>query len=84
MPRYTLPILGLEIAFKTDADAGRVNAAKAYVEELFTRLNQGGKNLSKEKLLTVLALSLADETLLSRQKLKDLEAKLGTLLAKAG
>lgn len=84
MPRYMLPILGLEIAFKTDADAGRVNAAKAYVEELYGRLNQGGKNVSKEKLLTVLALGLADEALTSGHKLRDLEAKLGSLLAKTG
>lgn len=84
MPLYTLPILGLEISIRTDADATRVDAAKAYIEELCARLNQGGKVLSKERLLTVLALYLADEALQSKERLLVLEGKLGSLLNKTG
>ncbi|EPR32885.1 protein of unknown function DUF710 [Alkalidesulfovibrio alkalitolerans DSM 16529] len=80
MPQYTLNVLGLEIRFKTDADEGRVDAAKALVEDLFNQISQGGKNINKEILLTVLALSLADDVLQAKSELRSIESKLGSLL----
>lgn len=82
MPRYTIPILGLEIAFKTDADKSRIEAAKAILEERFGELSKGGTDVSKEKLLTCLALSLADDYLEHSRKLNQMEEKINTLLEK--
>ena len=82
MPRYTLALLGMEISFATDAGEGRVHAAKALVEKQYEALHQGGRNVSKEMLLAVVALSLADDFLQSRQQLGDLEGKVGKLLEK--
>lgn len=80
MPQYTLNVLGLEIRFKTDADEERVLAAKSHLEELFNQIAQSGKNINKEILLTVLALSMADDYLQAKKDLRAIEAKLGSLL----
>ena len=82
MPSYNKVILGLEMSFKTDAEPDRVENAKALVEERYRLLNPGGKNLSKEKLLTFVALGLADDLLMANQKLVDMEGKLDRLVNK--
>lgn len=80
MPSYNKVILGLELSFKTDAEPDRVETAKALVEERYRLLNPGGKNLSKEKLLTFVALGLADDLLMANQKLGEMEGKLDRIL----
>ncbi|GFK95216.1 hypothetical protein NNJEOMEG_03074 [Fundidesulfovibrio magnetotacticus] len=80
MPSYSKVILGLELSFKTDAEPDRVETAKALVEERYRLLNPGGKNLSKEKLLTFVALGLADDLLMANQKLSEMESKLDRIL----
>ncbi|WP_147819815.1 cell division protein ZapA [Salidesulfovibrio onnuriiensis] len=83
MPRYTLSLMGLEISFKTDATADRVEAARQLLEERYTDLNENAGDLSKERLLTFLALSLADDYLVNQYKLSALEEKIGKILEKA-
>ncbi len=82
MPRYTLSLMGLDISFKTDATADRVEAAKGLLEERYEDLNKNAGDLSKERLLTFLALSLADDYLENQQKLRSLEEKIGQILEK--
>jgi cell division protein ZapA len=82
MPSYNQVILGLELSFKTDADPDRVDSAKALVEERYRLLNPGGKNLSKEKLLTFVALGLADDLIMANQRLAEMEGKLDKILTK--
>lgn len=82
MPSYNKVILGLEISFKTDAEPDRVELAKALVEERYRLLNPGGKNLSKDKLLTFVALGLADDLLLANHRLDEMESKLDKLLSR--
>ena len=82
MPSYNQVILGLELSFKTDADPDRVDSAKALVEERYRLLNPGGKNLSKEKLLTFVALGLADDLIMANQRLAEMEGKLDRILTK--
>ncbi len=82
MPSYTITVLGLDLSFKTDADPDRVAAARRLVEERYKMLNTGGKNLSKEKFLAFVAMGLADDLLVSDQKLGDVERKLDKLLKK--
>lgn len=80
MPSYTITVNGLEISFKTDADAERIQAAQALLEERFAELGKGGRYISREKLLTLLALGMADDYLEARRKLAGLEARMQELL----
>jgi cell division protein ZapA len=80
MPRYNLPLVGLEISFKTDADEARIQAAKDLIEERYKSLAKNGSTISKEKLLACLALSLADDYLEESQRLGALEEKINKLL----
>lgn len=80
MPSYTITVNGLEISFKTDADEQRIQAAQTLLEERFTELSKGGRYISREKLLTLLALGMADDYLEVRRKLAGLEARMQELL----
>ena len=82
MPSYTLSILGLELSFKTDAEAERVASAKELVEQRYNMLQAGGKTLGKEKLLAFVALGLADDVIVSNQRLEALRTRAGKLLHK--
>ncbi len=82
MPSYNKVVLGLELSFKTDADPDRVNRAMALVDERFSLLDPDGKNLSKEKLLTFVALGLADDLIMANQRLGEMEGKLDKILNK--
>lgn len=61
MRNHTLTIMGLEVSFKAEADPTRVERAKTLIEERYAKLTSHGGQISKEKLLTFLALSLADD-----------------------
>lgn len=63
MAEYKLSVLGLDIAFKTDADGERVQAAKELIEDRYQALEARGLRLGKQKLLIFLALGLADDYL---------------------
>ena len=80
MPSYTITVNGLEISFKTDADEQRIQAAQALLEERFAELSKGGRYISREKLLTLLALGMADDYLEVRRKMAGLEARMQELL----
>jgi cell division protein ZapA len=82
MPRYTLNLFGLDISFKTDAESDRIEAAQALLEKRFKELTTGAGDLSKEKSLTFLLLSLADDYLVGKAKLARLEEKIGEILDK--
>ncbi|MFU2208896.1 cell division protein ZapA [Solidesulfovibrio sp. C21] len=83
MPSYNVSILGFELSFKTDAQAQRVESARKLVEQRCNNmLKAGGKTLGKEKLLAYVALGLADDVLISNQRLDDLETRVGALLTK--
>ncbi|MBU1228826.1 MAG: cell division protein ZapA [Proteobacteria bacterium] len=80
MPRYTISVNGLELSFKTDADEKRIQAAQALLEDRFVELSRDGRYISREKLLTLLALGIADDYLELRQKLAGQEARMQELL----
>jgi cell division protein ZapA len=82
MPSYTLSILGLELSFKTDAEPERVASARELVEQRYNMLQAGGKTLGKEKLLAFVALGLADDVIMSNQRLDALRKRAGRLLTK--
>lgn len=80
MPRYTITVNGLDLSFKTDADEKRIQSAQALIEERFSELSRDGRYISREKLLTLLALGIADDLLELRQRLEGLEARMQELL----
>ena len=82
MPKYSLSIMGLDLSFTTDAEPQRVEAARKLVEQRYNLLQAGGKTLGKEKLLAFVALGLADDMLLSNQRLDALHDRVGELLHK--
>ena len=80
MRSYNLTVLGLDVSFKAEADAKRVEKARQLVENRYEQLNFPGRQISKEKLLTFLVLGLADDLLQSDRKLQDLNARIEELL----
>ena len=82
MAGYRLSLLGLDASFRTDASSERVDEAKVLLEERFQALTERAGNLSKERLLIFLALSLADDFLQCNERLQELEEKLEQLLHK--
>jgi len=82
MPSYTLSVLDLDVSFKAQADHERVQAAKELLEDRYKELTQHGRRLSKEKLLTFLALGLADDLLQNMQRLEELEERLTGIASK--
>ncbi|MFW5730027.1 MAG: cell division protein ZapA [Desulfonatronovibrionaceae bacterium] len=82
MPGYNINILGLDLNFRTDAGQERVDRAAELLEERFAELEKRGTNLSKEKILVFLLLSLADDYLQSEQRHGDLEKQVRDLLGK--
>ena len=80
MAQYSFNVLGHEVSFKAEANPILVEQARALLEERYERLRQHGKQLSKEKLLTFLALALADDMIQAREELEKSEKKLRSLL----
>jgi cell division protein ZapA len=82
MPRFTVSLLGMNLSFKADAEPERIEAARELVEQRYNLLQAGGKSLGKEKLLAFVALGLADDVIMSNQRLDALQSRVGRLLTK--
>ena len=80
MAHYNFNVLGQDISFKAEADPKRIEQARVLLEERYNKLQQHGKQLSKEKLLTFLALALADDMLLAREEMLKSEQKVQSIL----
>ena len=75
-------LLGQEVSFKTNADDARIREAERLIQDHYTRLNDRGSRLSNEKLLILVALSLADELIQTSQELESTVKKMDQLLQK--
>lgn len=82
MGSYSLSVIGLDVSFRDEADPSRVQNAKDLLEDRYAGLGVAEKGVSKERLLTFVALGLADDLLQSNQKLADLEERVATLVKK--
>ena len=80
MHSHTLEVLGHELSFKAEADPGRIERARALLDERYARLARHGGMLSKEKLLVFLALSLADDVLLMQAEKDSSDKRMRELL----
>jgi cell division protein ZapA len=82
MPGYNLTVLGLDLSFAADVPPERIHRAVDLVHQRYSDLQGRVSNMSKERLLTYLALSLADDYLHDQGKMSQLEGTLQQLLSK--
>ncbi|WP_027370366.1 cell division protein ZapA [Desulfovermiculus halophilus] len=80
MPSYNVRILGQEVSFRTNAEEDRIRHAEQLIQERFQGLDTYGSRVSNEKLLILVALSLADDYIQTQQRLEVLEDKVRQLL----
>lgn len=80
MAHYNFNVLGHDVSFKAEADPKRIEQARILLEERYHKLQQHGKQLTKEKLLTFLALALADDMLQAREEMEKSEKKVQSIL----
>lgn len=80
MAHYSFNVLGQEVSFRAEADPTRIEQARILLEERYTQLQQHGKQLNKEKLLTFLALALADDMLQATEEMKKSEQRVQSIL----
>ncbi len=82
MTSHNISILGQEVSFKTNADESRIQEAVEVIEQRFHSLNTEGCRMNSEKILLLVAISLADDYLQKDQKLEQMEKKVSQLLDK--
>ena len=82
MPSYNVRLLGQEVSFKTNAEEDRIRQAEQLIKNRFQGLDTYGSRVNNEKLLILVALSLADDYIQTRQRLDELEDKMSRLLEK--
>lgn len=75
-------VLGLELSFSADVSSDRMHNAVTFIEQRYRTLEGRASHLSKERLLTYLALGLADDYLHDQDKLMQLEKTLHQLVSK--
>lgn len=80
MAHYNFTVLGQDVSFKAEADPKRIEQARVLLEERYQKLQQHGKQLTQEKLLTFLALALADDMLQARKDMEKSEQKVLSIL----
>ena len=77
-----MTVLGLDLSFAADVPPERIHKAVDLVHQRYRDLQGRASSMSKERLLTYLALSLADDYLQDQGKLSQLEGNLQQLLSK--
>ncbi len=77
-----MTVLGLDLSFAADVPPERIQQAVEFVHKRYQDLQGRASSMSKERLLTYLALSLADDYLHDQGKLEQLENNLQRLLSK--
>ena len=80
MPEHNLNLLGFDLVFRAEASPEQVNAAKAMVEERFEKLKQSGRLFSREKLLTFLAIGLADDLIQADKQVSAMQKRMQGIL----
>lgn len=79
--RFVIKVLGVEVAFRSAADPARVEWARDFIESQYEKLKLLGRQASREQLLMLLVMGIADDMLQSRQDLAEVHERLDRLLA---
>lgn len=80
MPEHTINVLGIDLVFRAEASPDQVNEAKTMVEERFEKLRQNGRLFSREKLLTFLAIGLADDLIQADKRVGAMQNRMQGIL----
>ena len=81
MPEHNVNILGIDLVFRAEASPEQVEEARGLVEERFEKLAQSGRLFSREKLLTFLALGLADDLIQAEKQAGAMQQQMQGILA---
>ena len=81
MPEHTITVLGIDLVFRAEASPEQVEEAKALVEGRFEKLQQNGRLFSREKLLTFLAIGLADDLIQAEKQAGAMHTRMQGILA---
>lgn len=81
MPEHTITVLGIDLVFRAEASPQQVEEARALVEGRFEKLQQSGRLFSREKLLTFLALGLADDLIQAEKQAGAMQQRMHGILA---
>ena len=81
MPEHIITVLGIDLVFKAEASPQQVEEARALVEGRFEKLQQSGRLFSREKLLTFLALGLADDLIQAEKQAGAMQQRMHGILA---
>ena len=81
MPEHTINVLGIDLVFRAEASPEQVEEARGLVEERFEKLAQSGRLFSREKLLTFLALGLADDLIQAKKQAGAMQERMQGILA---
>ena len=80
MHSYHLDLCDLQVAFRTEADPERVERARKYVEERYSRVKAQGDQFGRDRLLVMLLISMADDLLELQERRSREDARLDELL----
>lgn len=80
MQSYHLTLCDLQVAFRTEASAHRVEKAKRYVEERYSRVKAQGGQFARDKLMLMLLISMADDLLELQEKTAMIDSRMDELL----
>lgn len=76
-------VLGLDVAFRQEADLERIQTAAKFLEERYAHRKSGTYgNQGKDNLLILIALELADELLQLKASHADMRARIDAMLEK--
>ena len=81
MPEHVITVLGIDLVFRAEASPEQVEEARALVESRFEKLQQSGRLFSREKLLTFLALGLADDLIQAEKQAGAMQQRMQGILA---
>ena len=81
MPEHIITVLGIDLVFRAEASPEQLEEAKALVEGRFEKLQQSGRLFSREKLLTFLALGLADDLIQAEKQAGAMQQRMQGILA---
>ena len=80
MQSYHLTLCDLQVAFRTEASAQRVEKARRYVEERYSKVKAQGGQFARERLLLMLLISMADDLLELQEKSAAIDSRMAELL----
>ena len=80
MPEHIITVLGIDLVFRAEASPEQVDEARSLVEERFEKLRQNGRLFSREKLLTFLAIGLADDLIQADKRVSAMQNRMHGIL----